>query len=172
MFFNATKAKPSAPQVRPIPEQDERESQRLWEKTAKAVKERNHEVATDEKTKIEDRYLALDPYGVAELSMAAKVRYAEIQYAYGQKLANAPIPTPVANASNPDILAAYQTKLDANVARYLNEAKGQWVEVLDLAKRGGLSNRWSRLAQENLGREFPNEFTVLRQELVQGTDAP
>lgn len=55
MFFNATKAKPSAPQVRPIPEQDERESQRLWEKTAKAVKERNHEVATDEKTKIEDR---------------------------------------------------------------------------------------------------------------------
>ncbi|POR32087.1 Oxysterol-binding protein-like protein OBPa [Tolypocladium paradoxum] len=55
MFFNATKSKPSSPRVRPINEQDERESQRLWEKTAKAVKERNHEVATDEKTKIEDR---------------------------------------------------------------------------------------------------------------------
>jgi hypothetical protein len=36
-------------------EQEERESQRLWGATAKAVKERNHEVATDEKTKIEDR---------------------------------------------------------------------------------------------------------------------
>ncbi|KAL6356432.1 hypothetical protein LRP88_10028 [Fusarium phalaenopsidis] len=55
MFFNATRSKPSPPTVRPIAEQEERESQRLWEKTAKAVKERNHEVATDEKTKIEDR---------------------------------------------------------------------------------------------------------------------
>lgn len=55
MFFNATQAKPTSPVVRPIVEQEERESQRLWEKTAKAVKERNHELATDEKTKIEDR---------------------------------------------------------------------------------------------------------------------
>ena len=55
MFFDATKAKPSSPRVRPTAEQDERESQRLWEKTARAVRERNHEVATDEKTKIEDR---------------------------------------------------------------------------------------------------------------------
>ncbi|KAJ3479535.1 hypothetical protein NLG97_g8296 [Lecanicillium saksenae] len=55
MFFDATHAKPSNPQARPIPEQEERESQRLWESTARAVKERNHELATDEKTKIEDR---------------------------------------------------------------------------------------------------------------------
>ncbi|KAL7819044.1 Oxysterol-binding protein [Trichoderma gracile] len=55
MFFDAHKAKPSPPLSRPIAEQEERESQRLWEKTAKAVKERNHELATDEKTKIEDR---------------------------------------------------------------------------------------------------------------------
>ncbi|KAJ4140993.1 Oxysterol-binding protein OBPa [Fusarium equiseti] len=55
MFFNAQRSKPSSPSVRPIDEQEERESQRLWEKTARAVKERNHELATDEKTKIEDR---------------------------------------------------------------------------------------------------------------------
>lgn len=55
MFFNAHRSKPSSPQVRPLEDQAERESQRLWEKTANAVKERNHEVATDEKTKIEDR---------------------------------------------------------------------------------------------------------------------
>lgn len=47
-------AKPSNPQVRPYEEQEERESQRLWAKTAKAVIERNHELATDEKTKIEE----------------------------------------------------------------------------------------------------------------------
>jgi len=40
--------------VRPLEEQEDRESQKLWFKTAKAVKERNHEVATDEKTFIED----------------------------------------------------------------------------------------------------------------------
>ncbi|KAL2023452.1 hypothetical protein VTK56DRAFT_2448 [Thermocarpiscus australiensis] len=55
MFFNALRAKPSPPQCRPLEEQDERESQKLWFKTAQAVKERNHELATEEKTKIEDR---------------------------------------------------------------------------------------------------------------------
>ncbi|KPM44690.1 Oxysterol-binding protein-like protein OBPalpha [Neonectria ditissima] len=55
MFFDARGSKPTSPVVRPIEEQEERESQRLWENTAKAVKERNHELATDEKTKIEDR---------------------------------------------------------------------------------------------------------------------
>ncbi|KFG81856.1 putative oxysterol binding protein (Osh7) [Metarhizium anisopliae] len=55
MFFNAMTSKPSSPKVRPLAEQEERESQKLWASTAKAVKEKNHEVATDEKTKIEDR---------------------------------------------------------------------------------------------------------------------
>lgn len=55
MFFNANRAKPSQPQVRPKSEQGARESQKLWEKTAVAVNERNHELATDEKTKIEDQ---------------------------------------------------------------------------------------------------------------------
>ncbi|KAI0008797.1 Oxysterol-binding protein [Xylariaceae sp. FL0662B] len=54
MFFDARHARASRPRVRPIQEQDERESQRLWLKTARAVKEKNHELATDEKTKIED----------------------------------------------------------------------------------------------------------------------
>ena len=54
MFFNAHRSKPTPPSVRPIEEQEAKESQRLWRKTAKAVKERNHEVATDEKTKVED----------------------------------------------------------------------------------------------------------------------
>lgn len=54
LLFNATKARHTPPLARPIEDQDERESQRLWYKTAQAVKVRNHEVATDEKTKIED----------------------------------------------------------------------------------------------------------------------
>ncbi|TRX97976.1 hypothetical protein FHL15_001186 [Xylaria flabelliformis] len=55
MFFDARKAKPSKPKVRPIEEHNEHESVRLWQKTAQAVKDKNHELATEEKTKIEDK---------------------------------------------------------------------------------------------------------------------
>lgn len=41
--------------MRPIDEQDERESQKLWQATAQAVKDSNHQLATDEKTKVEDK---------------------------------------------------------------------------------------------------------------------
>lgn len=55
MFFDAHKSKPSPPLVRPIEDQEERESQRLWQHVVKGVNERDHELATDEKTRIEDR---------------------------------------------------------------------------------------------------------------------
>jgi hypothetical protein len=140
----------------------------------KAEIEYQNKLLSDAKVKAEDRYLALDAYGIAEYTMAAKVRYADIQYGHAQKIANAPIPTPIQRAgeTNPDLLAKFETTRDQNLKKYLDEAKSQWLEVVDAAKKGGISNRWSRLAQENLGREFPGEFTVLRQELVQGTDAP
>lgn len=54
MLFDATKSRHTPPITRPLEEQEERESQKLWYKTAQAVKERNHEVATDEKTLIEE----------------------------------------------------------------------------------------------------------------------
>ena len=138
-------------------------------KTVAEAKSQNVEIEKLKKT-AEDKYLALDPYGVAELSMAAKVRYGDVQYEFGQKISDAPIPVPV--AKNETMVAAYEAQRDKNLQKFLNEAKGQWVVVLDLSKRGGLSNKWSRRAQENLGREFPGEFTSLRQELIQGTDAP
>jgi cellulose synthase operon protein C len=124
------------------------------------------------KTQAEDRYLALDLYGVAEYSMAAKVRFGDVQYGAAQKIADAPIPAPVAKSGNDEVIAAYETQRDANLKKKLDEARLQWSEVYDLAKRGGISNKWSRKALENLGREFPTEYTPLRQELLQGTDAP
>lgn len=54
-MFDASHAKPSKPIARPLEEQEERESQRLWNKTVKAIITSNHGAATDEKTKIEDR---------------------------------------------------------------------------------------------------------------------
>ncbi|KAI9759890.1 MAG: hypothetical protein M4579_002015 [Chaenotheca gracillima] len=54
LLFDASHSKPTPPEARPLEEQDERESQKLWLKAVTALKERNHEVATDEKTHIED----------------------------------------------------------------------------------------------------------------------
>lgn len=55
MLFDATHARHTPPTVRPLEEQGEGESQKLWHKTVVAINEQNHEAATDEKTKIEDR---------------------------------------------------------------------------------------------------------------------
>ena len=54
VLFNATNAKATPPIVRPLQEQSDRESQKLWYNTVVAIKEQNHNDATDEKTKIED----------------------------------------------------------------------------------------------------------------------
>ena len=104
--------------------------------------------------------------------MAAYVRGGNIQYEYGQKLADAPLPIPLQNPKNEAAAATYQTKLDASVQKYRDVAKTEWLKVVDSAKKGGISNKWSRAAMESLGREFPAEFQALRQELVQGTEAP
>ena len=54
LLFDATNAKPAPPIVRPIEEQDDNESQQLWQKVVVALKERNHDLATDEKSRIEE----------------------------------------------------------------------------------------------------------------------
>jgi oxysterol-binding protein-related protein 8 len=55
VLFDATHAKHAPPKARPIEEQGERESQRLWKPTVQAVHARDHDTATTEKAKIEDR---------------------------------------------------------------------------------------------------------------------
>ncbi|HEV7557125.1 MAG TPA: hypothetical protein VGO00_16775, partial [Kofleriaceae bacterium] len=119
---------------------------------------------------VEDLYISLDQFGVLESSMAAKVRFGDIQYDRAQKIANIPLPTLIAN--NPDAAGQFEAKRDEDLKRDLNEAKRDWQEVADAAKQGGVSNKWSDHAMENLAREFPDEFHTLRAPILQGTDAP
>ncbi|KAI4720212.1 Oxysterol-binding protein [Aureobasidium sp. EXF-10727] len=58
LIFDATHARPSYPKARPLEEQGDRESQRLWDKVTKAIKVADQKVATDEKSFIEDRQRA------------------------------------------------------------------------------------------------------------------
>ncbi|KAJ4368654.1 Oxysterol-binding protein OBPa [Didymella sp. IMI 355093] len=55
LFFDAAKTRHTPPQARPLEEQDERESQRLWHDVTDAVKRKDQETATTAKAKIEDR---------------------------------------------------------------------------------------------------------------------
>jgi tetratricopeptide (TPR) repeat protein len=124
----------------------------------------------------QDKYLLLDDYGVAEYSMAAKVRFGETLIGFSNKLAQAPTPKFILDLDkkNPEAGAvqAYEEGLDKNLATFVDQAKAQWTEVVDLAKKSGVSNKWSQLALENLNREFPDEFPVLHQEIFTGTEAP
>ncbi|PUU81904.1 hypothetical protein B9Z19DRAFT_1099521 [Tuber borchii] len=55
LLFDATNANPTPPAVRPLSEQDDRESQKLWKPVTSALKKRDQDAATEEKFRIEDR---------------------------------------------------------------------------------------------------------------------
>ncbi|RPB03090.1 hypothetical protein L873DRAFT_276601 [Choiromyces venosus 120613-1] len=55
LLFDATNASPTPPIVRPLAEQDDRESQKLWKPVTSALKKRDQDLATEEKFRIEDR---------------------------------------------------------------------------------------------------------------------
>jgi hypothetical protein len=55
LLFDATHAKHTPPKARPLEEQDERESQRLWYEVTEAVKRKDQDAATDAKARIEER---------------------------------------------------------------------------------------------------------------------
>ncbi|CAZ79535.1 unnamed protein product [Tuber melanosporum] len=55
LLFDATNASPTPPLVRPLSEQDGRESQKLWNPVTSALKKRDQDAATEEKFRVEDR---------------------------------------------------------------------------------------------------------------------
>ncbi|KAI4627145.1 uncharacterized protein J4E87_004487 [Alternaria ethzedia] len=54
LLFDAAHTKHTPPSARPLEEQNDRESQKLWHDVTEAVKRRDQDVATDAKAKIED----------------------------------------------------------------------------------------------------------------------
>lgn len=53
VFYDTKSSKIIVPKVRPLDEQLDRESRKLWKPTIDALSERNHELATEEKAKVE-----------------------------------------------------------------------------------------------------------------------
>ncbi len=131
---------------------------------------------TDMGKKLQDEYAALDDFGVLEYSMAAKVRYADIQLDFVEKFTQQPTPTFVValEKKNPDAgaIAAYEDAVTKQMQPNIDDARKALQEVVDLSKQKGVSNRWSQAALEDLNKEDPDHFPVLHQELYQGTEAP
>jgi hypothetical protein len=138
--------------------------------TAKAQVQAQQKSIQDLRVKTEEKYKNLDRFGVAEVTMAALVRFGDIQYDRVQKLSNIPVPKIIAN--NPGAVEAFENQRDQQLKQGLDQAKAAWKQVAEEAKRGGVSNKWSQHALENLAREFPDEYKALRQEMIQGTEAP
>ena len=103
--------------------------------------------------------------------MAAKVRFGDIQYDRAQKISNIPIPKIIAEQRRGG-RSSSRTSATRRSRRISTRPSSTGRRSPTLAKRGGVSNKWSQKALENLAREFPDEYKALRQELVQGTDAP
>jgi len=55
ILFDAAHSRPTFPSVRPLEEQGDLESQKLWRNTIQALKIKDHDAATEDKTRIEDR---------------------------------------------------------------------------------------------------------------------
>ncbi|GEQ66926.1 hypothetical protein JCM33374_g589 [Metschnikowia sp. JCM 33374] len=54
IFYDTHKSEIIRPKVRPLEEQLDRESNKLWGATIRALSERNHALATEEKAKVEN----------------------------------------------------------------------------------------------------------------------
>ena len=132
---------------------------------------RSRSRSQDLRKKTEDKYIALDP-----------VRRARGVDGREGPLRRHPVRPRAEDREHPDAEAHPEQRRGGRGVRErsatqalkkeLDEAKPTGRRSLDIAKQGGVSNKWSQHALENLAREFPDEYKALRQELVQGTDAP
>ena len=95
----------------------------------------------------EDKYIALDQYGVLEASMAAKVRYGDIQYDHAQKIADIPVPKLIQN--NDAAVAAFENARDAGAQEGARRGEGR----LGRRPRQGEGRRRLEQVEPARGRE-------------------
>ncbi len=122
---------------------------------AREVEDQAKELS-DRKLAIERKLRTLDSLG-GEYSMAAKLRYGDVQYGHALKLNHAPFPMPI--ATNTVVIVKYQAALNQGIAQRLAAAKQEWTTVLVMAQQAGVANPWSQAAQDHLAIVFPNALT-------------
>jgi tetratricopeptide (TPR) repeat protein len=124
-----------------------------------------------------NKFAAVGKYESPLYGFAGLVRVGDVRYFHGQKLIDAPPPVSIQKLDEkyPDrgILNSYLSNIEQRVQPLLDEGIRQWKKVTTAAKDQGVNNKWTRLAQERL-HDFvsPDEFPVLRDDLIGGTETP
>ncbi|MBT8493543.1 MAG: hypothetical protein KJO07_10835, partial [Deltaproteobacteria bacterium] len=143
------------------------------EKEAKRVLDQLNKISDNTKAKFD----ALAKYNSSFWSQAALVKIGDVRFFQALKLQQAPVPKEILRFDEkyPDreILLKYEEAIEQRTKPLTEAAKVQWERVAAAAKRAGVSNKWTKLAQERL-HDFvsQDEFPVLRDELVDGTTRP
>ena len=127
--------------------------------------------------KSRDRYLSLAKYESGPWGLAGLTRVGDVFYFQALKIAEIPVPKEIMemDAKFPDkgIYAQYMDVLQNLVKPLEEQAKGQWIKVVDAGKAQGVVNQWTQLAQERL-HDFisQDQFPVQRESLRDGTEKP
>jgi tetratricopeptide (TPR) repeat protein len=127
--------------------------------------------------KARDRYLSLAKYESGPWGLAGLERVGDVFYFQALKIAEIPIPKEIEqmDAKFPDkgIFAQYTEVLQKLVKPLEDQAKAQWIKVVDAGKAQGVANEWTQLAQERL-HDFisQDQFPVQRESLRDGTEKP
>jgi hypothetical protein len=101
----------------------------------------------------------------------------DVFYFQALKIAEIPVPKEIEQMDQkyPDknILSQYMEVLQGLVKPLEDQAKQQWIKVVDAGKAHGISNKWTQLAQERLHDFISQEqFPVQRESLKEGTEKP
>ncbi|MBL0219288.1 MAG: hypothetical protein IPQ07_36135 [Myxococcales bacterium] len=120
------------------------------------AKSQNAEIEKLKKRTAEDKYLALDPCSVAEAVDSREGPLRRHQYEFGpRRWATLTIG---AGGEERNTVAAYRAASVTSLVKHLSEAKTEWAEVYDLARRGGISNKLEPPgAGESRTPEFPGK---------------
>ena len=124
-----------------------------------------------------ERYLGLSKYQSGPWGLAGLARVGDVFYFQALKIAEIPVPKEIEqmDAKYPDknILSQYMEVLQGLVKPLEDQAKQQWIKVVDAGKAQGISNKWTQLAQERLHDFISQEqFPVQRESLKEGTEKP
>ncbi len=115
---------------------------------------------------------------VTEFALANLARVGEIYLDYNEKVFTMPVPTAIQklNKKYPDrgILALFEEELRKMLEKkgYRDTAKRQFEQVVEIATKAGISNKWVTYAKDQLNKEFQGNYPILTESLAEGTEEP
>jgi len=118
-----------------------------------------------------EKVLGLD----TDWSIAAQVRIGDVYLAVFDKIVGAPPPRKVSGEAkgDEDLIANYVKTVRGAVQPIADEARNRWQQAIELARKRGVNDRWSRLARQRLNAHVDAKaYPVLREEILVPEELP